>query len=527
MPLCKLVFAMFLLVVTTNALANNGQLTQSDLDSVARSNEIIHKSSTDEELKQLLEPPKTSQKLQDELRFVRDHARRLNGSLSRADIIKQPPSTEHNQVPLINFEAMAEVIDSTPTEFTTDGSIENPQDDSSLSQVGSANSIQQKKYENADDPMVLWIFVSSSMPDHQMRMVLNTASLWGARVVYRGLRPQDHTVNDMVRGIWKLKAKLIETQDDMKMHAKNPEIMEEINKASINADSMAFERFAVDRVPMMVYERKRPDGTKQIGKVHGIITPEYLQSEVERRAAMPDHDGSEIYLGEMGSTFEIVERSIVEEMKDRIQMLDFEKMKEEAIKRYWIKRKFHTFPTTTKDKVYQFDPSVIVTDDVLATNGTVLAKKGDLLNPLMPYKGYDIVPAHMTMYIFDANDPNEVAFVKSMSVNNSRGELHLVTTQIDRDRGFEHLEELNQHFTIPITLLTEDIVNRFDIEATPTRIISTDEGLFQINEYSRQSVVQYNMVESDMKLEQATSPSAPKIDNDSSKKSLTMNTNSN
>lgn len=497
MQFYKSLLTISLLSVATSSVANNGQLTQGDLNAVNQSYEMINNAHDNEELKALLEPPKVSDKLNKELELIRDHARKLNGSLSRSDIVTYPTNSDPNQVPQINFDAMAEVLNANPTGFDADGAFALlPASESS--QIGTDDGqLKNKDYDNAGDPMVMWIFVSSSMPDHQMRAVLKVASLWGARVVYRGLRPQDHNLNDMMTGIWKLKTKLAETQDDMKMHLDNPEIMDEINKASIYIDPMAFDRFGVDKVPMMVYERMRPDGTKQLGKVHGLINGDFLQNEVEKLASMPDHDGGDVYLGEMGSTFEVVERSLIEEVKARLERLDMDRMKEEALNRYWVKRKFHTLPPTTQDREYIFDPSIEVTDDVVATNGVVLAKKGDVINPLKPYKDYDIVPAHMTMYVFDATDENEVEFVKSMSVKESRGLLHLIATKIDRRKGFDHLTELNKKFTIPVTLLTEEILNRFDVEVTPTRLISTDEGMFKINEYSRQSVVQYNMREVD------------------------------
>lgn len=523
MQFCKSVLAISLFSIAAGVAASNGQLTQHDLDTVDDSYEIINQAHDNEELKALLDPPKVSDKLNKELSLIRDHARKLNGSLSRSDIITYPTASDSNQVPQINFEAMAEVLNANPTGFYADGSLALFPSDESTGMTGNVDQLKNKDYDNAGDQMVMWIFVSSSMPDHQMRAVLDVASLWGARVVYRGLRPQDHSLNDMIRGVWKLKTKLAETQDDMKMHVDNPEIMEEINKASIYIDPMAFDRFGIDRAPMMVYERMRPDGTKQIGKVRGLISGDYLQSEVEKLASMPNHDGGDIYLGEMGNTFDIVEKSLIEEVKARLERLDMERMKEEALKRYWVKRRFHTLPPTTKDREYTFDPSIVVTDDVVATNGVVLASKGDVVNPLKPYKGHDIVPAHMTMYVFDATDENEVAFVKSMSVNNSRGLLHLLATKIDRNRGFDHLSDLNKQFTIPVTLLTENIINRFNIEVTPTRLVSTDEGMFKINEYSRQSVVQYNMIEADKDILTTTSKiTESELNKDSSNQSLPM-----
>ncbi|MFA0108142.1 hypothetical protein AB4441_24530, partial [Vibrio splendidus] len=130
-----------------------------------------------------------------------------------------------------------------------------------------------------------------------------------------------------------------------------------------------------------------------------------------------------------------------------------------------------------KDREFDFDPTVIATGDVKAVNGLILAKKGELINPLKPLKNHDIVPAHLTMFVFDATDEQEVEFVKYMSLNESRGKVKLISTRIDKDRGFDHISELNKKFTYDVTILTKEVIDRFDLEVTPTRLISTDEGM--------------------------------------------------
>ncbi|MEZ9856346.1 TrbC family F-type conjugative pilus assembly protein, partial [Vibrio breoganii] len=94
-------------------------------------------------------------------------------------------------------------------------------------------------------------------------------------------------------------------QDDIRTHAENPDKLKRINKAAVYMDPMAFERFNIEQVPTMVYERKLSDNTKLVGKVKGLISASYLQNETESAAANPDYDGSEVFLGEMGSIFPI------------------------------------------------------------------------------------------------------------------------------------------------------------------------------------------------------------------------------
>lgn len=501
--------------------STNGQLTQADLDNVQRSNKIIETAEQKADEIPVLDPGNLNPKLQKELKEMAEHARLLNGAIKRNAIeIYSAPQTE-GETPKINFGALQNVIDDNQTQYRTVGQVpvqaeqdnfsfdpssltidnfEGNQTQAQVPLVPGDNTVHENKYDDDEASSILWIFVSSSMPDHQIKEVLEIAAEWGGRVIYRGLRPQDRGLSDMMKGLWKLKTKLAKAQEEIREHAENPEKMVKINKAAIYMDPMAFDRFSIDQVPTMVYERKQPDGSKLIGKVKGLVSASYLQNETESVAAEPDYDGTEVFLGEMGTIFPIKERSFIEESKSRIAAIDWDRKQKEAIERHWHNRTFNELPPAGKDRVFDFDPSVVVTADVKATNGVVLAKKGEVINPLKPFKGHDIVPAHLTMFIFDATDEKEVEFVKYMATNKARGKVKLIATRIDKNRGFDHISDLNKKFTYNVTLLNKEIIDRFNVEVTPTRIMSTDAGMFKINEYSQQTVTKTNLEVADAKL---------------------------
>ncbi|KAA8675667.1 TrbC family F-type conjugative pilus assembly protein [Vibrio gigantis] len=494
--------------IATYALAN-GQLTQEDLDNVQRSNDIISNAHEVEGTQAVLDASNLNPKMMKELKQMADHAKLLNSTISdQSDSLIEYRTDD---TPDINFRALQDVIDDNQTQYQANSIVNEGQpkplafdpstltidnlDSISIEQPNPSSPSQKvdNKYDDEEANTVFWIFVSSSMPDHQMKEVLELAAEWGGRVVFNGLRPGDVGVPDMIKGLWQLKVKLANAQDDIRTHAENPDKLKRINKAAVYMDPMAFERFNIEQVPTMVYERKLSDNTKLVGKVKGLISASYLQNETESAAANPDYDGSEVFLGEMGSIFPIAEKSFIEESKNRMRAVDWETEQKQAIARHWHNRSFHTLPPAAKDREFDFDPTVIATADVKAVNGLILAKKGELINPLKPLKNHDIVPAHLTMFIFDATDEQEVEFVKYMSLNESRGKVKLISTRIDKDRGFDHISELNKKFTYDVTILTKEVIDRFDLEVTPTRLISTDKGMFQINEYSAQTVTQVNL----------------------------------
>lgn len=481
--------------------SSNPALSEQDLVIIDQSKTIIENAKDDVAAKSLIADSLVDERIKEELIDIRRHADELNKAVKANShrLIDQESSQQY-----IDFDELQKVTQENQTTFSNqqqnqkqnwigrDEELAVPVSLSLNDDEAMSNSELEPNY--AKEPgqrapnRVLWIFVSTSMPDLEMKKALQIAAEWGGRVIFKGLRPQDKNINDMMRGMIEMKKRLHTAQESMRSEAETLKQLSIIDTAGIYIDNLAFERFQINEVPSMVYERTQFDGSKFYGKVKGLVSANFLQSETEYAMADPDHKENILSLGEMSQVYGIAERSFVEESQERMRKIDWRREQEQAVERYWHKHNFVDLPPSLTDKEYHFDPSVIVTKDVVATNGVVLASAGDLINPLKPFKGEDIVPVHATMFVFDATDQKEVEFVKTMMTSQSRGQIKLLATRIDKEKGFKHLSELNRYFVYDVKLITQDIVDRFHIKTTPTRLMSTNDGLFQVNEYSPDSV---------------------------------------
>lgn len=63
--------------------------------------------------------------------------------------------------------------------------------------------------------------------------------------------------------------------------------------------------------------------------------------------------------------------------------------------------------TTTTPKSHELDPSIVVNQTLYAHDGTFIAKKGTHLNP------FERVSFSKTLFFFDADDPKQLAWVKT------------------------------------------------------------------------------------------------------------------
>ncbi|MEZ8029241.1 TrbC family F-type conjugative pilus assembly protein [Enterovibrio norvegicus] len=349
---------------------------------------------------------------------------------------------------------------------------------------------KDKRYSEESDAKhqtIFWFFISSSMPVHQIEDTLKQASLWGGRVILRGLRPQDTTINDLAAYMQALQITLYRDKADAMKDADTLEDMEQAATSGIYLDPMAFDRFKIDAVPAVVYERRLDNGGTVYGKAEGMTNPEYLQSQVEDELAKNEFpDRHIIQVGQFGNVYEVQERDLIEEMKARMASLDLEEMQRQAVERFWSRYNFVELPPAQEDEDRYMDPTVVVTKSVIATDGTVLAKRGQRYNPV------SFIPNRYTMIIFDATDDEEREFVHHMMANESSGQIKLIATRIHADKGFQELADLHKKYGQPVSLLTEQIKNHFDLVSSPSLIRTTYDSRYLIKIFGQQTIRHLN-----------------------------------
>lgn len=291
----------------------------------------------------------------------------------------------------------------------------------------------------------LYYFVSFSQPESEIKEILQAASEVDARVILRGMRPGDKMVNHTAAA----------------MYALGKEIRP-LPKVAI--DSRLYKVFDIQAAPAMVYRRG-----KQIVKVKGVATAKWFLSK-----SREDKDSKS--LGSVSGTYEIVERDVIEELQARAAQIDWERKRKEAVKRYINKLPDYKIPTATEDAIYQINPRVQFTKDSHAKDGSLLAAKGQVVNPLKFFPGQE-----MTLFFFDPLSEKQVALVKEQR-KSSRGQLQYLMSRIDKDKGFQFISDMSKEFKQQVYLMQSRMIERFQIRHLPAQVYLGN-GKIVVKEY--------------------------------------------
>jgi conjugal transfer pilus assembly protein TraW len=296
-------------------------------------------------------------------------------------------------------------------------------------------------------PTEIFVLVSRSMPDAEMRAALNEAADMGAQVVFRGLNPGEN-----IKSAFSKFRKLL-------VGMKNP--------PAVSINPLVFQDFNVDAVPALVIR----DSLNSIW-VEGLLNIQWLKDRMDR--------GDRGFQGIRGQTHFIAENDMIDEIKTRMAKLDMDKLKQNAYSNFWkAKGRFLSLPQAKKNNSRNFDPSVVVTADISDRNGRIIVKAGSRINPVA------VLPLTKTIVVFDATNAKNLAFVDQVlkeKDKEGRGVI-LISTMLDTVDAFGHLSTLQSRFHRQVYLLNTEIRDRFGIDALPTTIVSNGKYL-NVSEYN-------------------------------------------
>lgn len=294
-------------------------------------------------------------------------------------------------------------------------------------------------------PGRILIFASFSIPEVTLKGLLLQATERNVVLVLRGV-PKGSTVPGTVA---RLKGLL---PGDATPH--------------VMLDPTLFRRFAVERVPTFALERG--PGQKPV-IARGAVTNEWV-----RRMAARVQTGDED-LGRRAEDYAIAETDLIEEMQQRLALVDFEARRREAIELFWSKHggNFVELPDAKERRELLIDPSVRVTEDVEDVDGNVLVSAGQTFNPLT------WVPLSKTIVVFRGTDPRQVSKAQELARDariGGRGVI-LLTTAIQTDRGWKHISELERALSGAVYLLPQSLVERFHLARIPATVVSRGQRL--------------------------------------------------
>lgn len=208
---------------------------------------------------------------------------------------------------------------------------------------------------------------------------------------------------------------------------------------------------------------------KVIAEARGVMDPVWLQTRIDA-----GHTGD---LGKWGETVEVVEVDLIEVMKRRMAAHDWKSQAEEAVQRFWKGVAFEDLPVAKENRTRTVDPSVVVAEDIVLANGRVLARKGDVINPA------DSMPFHALLIVIDGTRPEQVAFAREQVLAHDNQEVWVVTTRVDRERGWEQLGEQIEGIGRMVFLMMPGMIERFGLEAVPSTV-EGDQRMLVVKEYA-------------------------------------------
>jgi len=287
----------------------------------------------------------------------------------------------------------------------------------------------------AAKPGELLLFVSASLGDVGLRDALLAASGEpSVTLVFRGVLP-DETLADAVRRLGVLLRDL-DPEPNVMIHPK------------------LFRDHGVSVVPTVV-------GSATSKTLRGTLSIETFR----QRAARTSYAD----LGVAGPVAEIAEPDLAERIRQRIAKVDLRSRARATVANHWQRIGFVNLPKAQTSSQRRLDPTVITTSDLRAANGNPLVPAGSRVNPLasLPFSG--------RILVFDGTDPAERAWAKAQIAPDRA--TTLITTHVDRGKGWRAWRELHHELGQPVFLLRPTFAERLAIRATPTMIEAADDGL--------------------------------------------------
>lgn len=281
------------------------------------------------------------------------------------------------------------------------------------------------------------IFVSFSMTNKELYDAFSEAGQTGAEIYFNGMHPDDENIGQTMRRLQNM-AGDIKERPSARFHPK------------------AFEEFEVRSVPYMISLSKG-----KVLSVAGILNFSWLDEKGAEKQGRQ-------HFGTQGAVRPVIERNLLEEIELRLSRIDFEEKKKQAVAKFWSKQKFIQLPRAQKEDAWMIDPTVKVTKDIVNPKGEVLARKGDIVNPL------DTVPALNTYILFNARDIKQLEWAYAQKTSGKLvGTVMFLSSELDAEKGWDHLSALREQFKQEIYMVPKEMVERFNITGLPA-IVSTD-----------------------------------------------------
>lgn len=245
------------------------------------------------------------------------------------------------------------------------------------------------------------------------------------------------------------------------------------NLPPVDIDPVRFEQYSITQSPTLIYEREK----QEIARLSGQLSHSYLRRKVEKNNFTGD-------LGQLGTTTEVVEIDLIEDIKQRIAQIDWVEKKKRARTNYWKKKEFRNLPAAAEDRTFSIRPEFEISQNIYDHKGNVLIPKGERVNVLEETMKVGQRPFYLV--VFDGSDTAQVEMAKQLIADAPKDHqiIRITTTLSDIDHGWDEFENLQNQLKAAVYVLDERFVNTFGLQHVPCTVQPVGSE-YVIQEYRR------------------------------------------
>jgi len=295
------------------------------------------------------------------------------------------------------------------------------------------------------------VFFSFSMREAEILEAMKAAVRDGSTMVLNGIASHHTGIHDTIRELQYI-GRDLSIKPDVRFKPK------------------LFEKYNVTKVPTILYEK---DGVAV--SAEGILNVGWLKSKHKEVS-------EDKFYGNYGAVYAVEEESLLETIRSRMANYDWTGKREKAITGYWKKQNFNTLPPATESQTWYIDPTVRVQKDIKNPNGDYLARAGQVINPLASS------PTPLTFYVFDPTDTTQLSWMhNTINTDANNGQVMLMFSRLNKEKGWDHLSALREHFSRELYQLPKELINKFDLKALPVKVTADlNRKVFKVEQFEVQ-----------------------------------------
>lgn len=313
-----------------------------------------------------------------------------------------------------------------------------------------ADASTRSKPETKRQPNRVDILVSEAMGQTELRVVTKMAMQCMSkeelpvRLVYQGVMDEDTIASFTQRQVGFLGA------------IKEGQVGQ---VPSVVIDIEPFEKYAKDQmVPVIIHYREgKEDSVKK-----GIINPCF--------------DPDDPISAQASTLVKASETPMLSLIEERLAKIDWDKKKATVKDRYYARLPDPYLPPATEFKTRLVSMDVKVLQDIVMPNGEVVARRGEIINPL------SVSPLYEHYLVINPRIKSQIDWAKKYITDNTDQQVVVMLDGAPEQKNPEGFASIEQQLRMPVYLLNDAVSERFHIRSTPTLIKQSDNTNIQVSE---------------------------------------------